>query len=106
MAEALSPAVGTVWCNVYGGENSGPDAVKYLGNLSTWRPEKFWFCPTAAVGRFRMVCTHGHRGQIMYLCKAHYDQYKTGVKFCPRCHEPGKELHPQQQCDLRLEPVS
>lgn len=106
MPEGLSTAVQTIWCNVYGGENSGPDAVKYLGNLSQWRPEKFWFCPTAAVGRFRMVCTHGHRGQIMYLCQSHYDQYKTGVKFCPRCHEPGKELHPQQQCDLHLEPVS
>lgn len=111
MPEGLSTAVQTIWCNVYGGENSGPDAVKYLGGASDWHPSKskggrFWYCPTPAVGRFRMVCTHGHRGQIMYLCQNHYDQYKTGVKFCPRCHEPGKELHPQQQCDLHLEPVS
>lgn len=96
----------TVRCNPYGGENAGPDEVKFFGGLTEKRPEKFWFCENPAVNRFRMHCPHGHVGQIMTLCLAHYMQWRDCIDFCPACHSPGKELHKHQKCRLRLESVA
>lgn len=105
-----TPILKTPWCNVFGGENSGPDAVKYLGGLSRWHPTeskhaRYWYCPTPAIGKFRLTCEHGHPGKITYLCEHHW-RYWSKIKFCPRCHEPGHELHPQQQCELKWVAVS
>lgn len=108
-ATGQAPILKTPWCNVYGGENSGPDDVKYLGGASEWHPSKskggkFFYCPTPAIGKFRLTCPHGHRGNVTYLCLEHL-KYWSKIDFCPRCHEPGKEIH-QGYCRLEWVAVS
>lgn len=90
------------WCNVFGYETGG--AARVLGGLTdtTGRRVTQWSCPTLSVGRFRMECEHGHVGQIMPLCMAHWTQYKSGVSFCPRCNIPPND----HRCKLKLVPVS
>jgi hypothetical protein len=95
----MSATLLSEWCNIFGGETSN---VVNLGGLGG-RPDVNWFCPTLAVGKFRMTCAHGHKGQIMAICQKHYDQFKSQVKFCPRCNPPDQPGH---RCDLVMEHVS
>jgi hypothetical protein len=88
------------WCNIFGDDING--ARRFLGNLKDAKNVRHqWYCPTKAVGRFRMVCAHGHHGQIMDLCMKHYLRYKDCVTFCPRCN--GTDDH---KCRLYMEHVS
>jgi len=77
-----APAVLLGRCNPYGAESGGPARV--LGGLygpGSARTEGMhlpanvaqgeWICPNPAVVRCRMVCRHGHRGQVMHLCSWH-----------------------------------
>jgi hypothetical protein len=89
------------WCNIYGDDING--AVRVNGGLETGKAWKQWYCPNKMIGRFRMVCEHGHRGQIMKLCQSHYNQYSGGkVTFCPRCNIPPND----HKCRLDMVPVS
>lgn len=88
------------WCNIFGDDN--PKRV--LGGLADInRERRGWYCPTRSVGRFRMVCEHGHQGQIMDLCARHVTEFGHGkVTFCPRCNaEP-----PGHKCELKMVEVS
>lgn len=88
-------------CNVYGAENDG-GAERLLGGLSSSAPSRQWYCSNVSEGRFRMECEHGHRGQVMPLCRKHFQQYSHSVTFCPRCNmEP-----PGHKCDLVIRAVS
>lgn len=100
IVKAVAPILKTTWCNVYGGEN--PGGARNLGGLGESKVAHQWFCPTPAVGRFRMECPHGHKGQVMPLCAAHYEQYKDAVDYCPRCNtEP-----PGHKCRLKMIGIS
>lgn len=73
------------WCNVYGGEWDG-GAKRVLGGIGPQVPDRQWFCPTRATARYYMECPHGHRGDLMKLCRKHFWQYRDAVTFCPRCN--------------------
>lgn len=90
------------WCNVYGVETGG--AARILGGLVDPTGQKVtqWYCAKLSIGRYRMECEHGHRGQIMPLCASHVSQYSAGVSFCPRCNIPPED----HRCSLTLVPVS
>lgn len=100
------------WCNVYGGENAGPSDVRNMGGLGRPPDQKGdtnWFCDTVSVGRFYMMCEHGHKGQPMDLCAKHAEKYSkigkdglTTVQFCPRCNTDP----PGHRCQVRLHHVS
>lgn len=79
---SAAPAVLLGRCNPYGAETGGPKRV--LGGLygpnsarteGMHLPENVeqgeWACDQPAVIRCRMVCEHGHRGQVMELCSWH-----------------------------------
>lgn len=106
MGRAVIPDGGPVllrqWCNVYGMETGG--AARILGGLTDPKGQRVtqWMCQRLSIGRFRMVCFHGHQGQIMPLCSAHWQQYKSGVSFCPRCNIPPND----HRCALTLVTVS
>lgn len=94
------------FCNAYGGENSGPDAVKNMGGLGRAPDQKGdtnWHCKNPWVGRFRFVCDHGHRGEITELCRAHWREFDSkDIHFCPRCNmDP-----PGHACSVTLIHVS
>jgi hypothetical protein len=101
-----TPMLKTVRCNIYGGENPGPDEVKFFGGMTETRPQKFFYCTNASVGRFRMKCPHGHVGQIMQVCQSHVLQWRDCIDICPTCQAPGQELHKGVKCRLRLESVA
>lgn len=88
------------WCNIFGDSTNGAERV--LGGLSDARPDRQWYCPTRSVVRVRMVCEHGHKGQVMKLCQKHYTEFNGKVKFCPRCNIPPND----HQCTLRMETVA
>lgn len=77
-----APAVILGRCNPYGAETGGPRRV--LGGLygpGSARTEGMnlpanveqgeWVCHNPAQVRVRMVCEHGHKGQVMELCSWH-----------------------------------
>jgi hypothetical protein len=99
--EPLSTSLHMPWCNVYGGEDKAP--IRMLGGLDERRPSVTWYCDKRAVGRFRFMCEHGHRGHVMNLCEKHRKMYWNGVRFCPRCNQPGMPPH---QCKVGMEAVS
>jgi hypothetical protein len=53
-------------CDPYGAESR----IQLMGGLYDERylGRHMWHCPRLAAARFRMVCPHGHRGQVMPLC--------------------------------------
>lgn len=53
-------------CDPYGAESQ----IKLMGGLypESYLGRHMWHCPRLAAGRFRMVCPHAHRGQVMPLC--------------------------------------
>lgn len=76
-------------CNPYGAETGGPKRI--LGGLygpgSARTPDMHlpenveqgeWACERRAEVRCRMVCEHGHRGQVMELCSWHDDTVYHG----------------------------
>lgn len=84
MNNLTAPAVLLGRCNPYGAETGGPRHV--LGGMYGPRsartegmqlPEAVaqgeWVCDQPAVVRCRMVCEHGHTGQVMNLCSWHDD---------------------------------
>ena len=89
-------------CNIFGDDING--AVRVLGGLETGKPRTQWYCPNEAVGRFRMECAHGHKGQEMHLCPQHLQQYSGGkVQFCPRCNQDEKNHH---RCPISIVSIS
>jgi hypothetical protein len=79
-----APAVLLGRCNPYGAESGGPRRV--LGGMygpGSARTDGMdlpdnvaqgeWSCPQPAQVRCRMICEHGHRGQVMALCSWHDD---------------------------------
>lgn len=98
----MSVTLLTEWCNIFGGENPGGGVL--LGGLSSSAPSRQWYCPTRAIGRYRMECAHGHRGQKMPLCGKHAREFRSGkVQFCPRCNTDPDKGH---RCRLSLVEIS
>jgi hypothetical protein len=91
----------TRWCNIFGGENDG-GAKAVLGGIGPQRPDRQWYCPTRAIGRYQMECAHGHHGQIMHLCAKHIKEFGRAVTFCPACNTNA----PGHKCDLVMTEVS
>lgn len=102
-------APGMTYCNAYGAENvSG--AVN-LGGYDSQPVVVQWPCVNQAAHRFRWVCAHGHRGPVVPLCQAHYEQFtgdrdqpftmRRDVRFCPRCNTDS-----DHNCAVRLVTVS
>lgn len=90
------------FCNIFGDEISGAKVV--LGGLEDpSRVDRQWYCPTHAIGRWRMECEHGHRGQVMKLCGKHFREFRDAVTFCPACNTNPEKGH---KCNLKLLPVS
>lgn len=87
------------WCNIFGDDINGAERVN--GGLGAGKVTTQWYCPTKSVGRFRMVCEHGHKGQVMKLCQKHFDEFNGKVTFCPRCNAVN-----DHKCTLKLESVS
>lgn len=89
-------------CNIFGDADAG--AVRVLGGLNPGKVTTQWYCPKEAEGRYRMMCQHGHVGQIMYLCVQHLQQFSGGkVQFCPRCNTQPENGH---RCPVRIHSVS
>jgi hypothetical protein len=81
-------------CNPFGAESGGPKRI--LGGLhgpasarvdAAEAPglplnvqEGEWTCPNLAQVRVRMVCQHGHTGQVMELCSWH-DEWAYGGEY-------------------------
>jgi len=90
MSSALAaPGIKLGRCDPYGAESGGPRRV--LGGLygpnsarteGMHLPENVeqgeWACDQPAVIRCRMVCGHGHTGQVMQLCSWHDDTVYHG----------------------------
>jgi hypothetical protein len=95
----------TQWCNAYGGEYAGPSEVRNLGGLGRAPDQKGdtnWHCDRPKVGRFRMICDHGHTGPIVPLCEKHRAEFWDSITFCPRCNtEP-----PGHKCQVTMFHVS
>lgn len=88
------------FCNIFGDDING--AKRVLGGLGEQAPERQWYCPSRYIGRYRMECEHGHRGQVMKLCGKHLREFGRSVTYCPRCNaEP-----PGHNCNLKLEMMS
>jgi hypothetical protein len=94
------PILLTEWCNIFGDDINGAKII--LGGISSSKVTQQWYCPTVSVGRFYMVCEHGHKGQVMKLCQKHHDEFDGKVTFCPRCNN----TPPGHNCNLRLVPKS
>jgi hypothetical protein len=120
------------WCNAYGAENPGGQAVPFGGflpNPVSVQP----VCDRPAVHRFRWVCEHGHQGPIVSLCDQHHAEFtgraevpvnlRRDVQSCPRCAagapdctdpdhmamyrgRPGACGCQQHKCQVRLVTVS
>jgi hypothetical protein len=89
------------FCDIFGNDING--AVRVLGGLDERKPTKQWYCPNHSVGKYRMVCEHGHVGPTMKLCVRHYNEFGTGeVRFCPRCNIPPND----HKCTVKAERVS
>jgi hypothetical protein len=104
-----APGVVTEWCNPYGAESDGitrtarkPSDQRFLGE----RGHKVfhqWSCQKRAVGHFRMICEHGHRGQMMPLCADHAGVFrKRQIEYCPRCNIPPGD----HRCKITLTEIS
>lgn len=91
----------TKFCNIFGGENDG-GAKAVLGGIGPQKPDRQWYCPTKAIGRYVMECEHGHRGQIMHLCAKHFREFGDAVTFCPKCNTNA----PGHKCKLVMREVS
>jgi hypothetical protein len=97
-AVLLSP-----WCNIFGDDING--AQRILGGLesATGKKVQQWYCPTRSIGRFRMQCAHGHKGQIMKLCQKHLTEFSGGkIVFCPRCNIPPND----HKCKVEIKALS
>lgn len=88
------------WCDIFGDDING--AKRITGGLGYGKVTTNWYCPTRAIGRFRMVCEHGHKGQVIKPCQKHFTEFNGKVKFCPRCNIPPND----HRCTLTMEPVS
>lgn len=90
------------FCNIFGDDING--AAKVMGGLEDpSRVDKQWYCPTRAVDRYYMECEHGHRGQLMKLCRKHFNEFNGKVTFCPACNTDPEHGH---KCNVRLVTLS
>lgn len=90
------------FCNIFGDDING--AKRYMGGLGdASQVDKQWYCPSHSVGRWRMECEHGHKGQIMKLCSKHFNEFRASVTFCPACNTDENHGH---KCHLTLVTVS
>jgi hypothetical protein len=84
-------------CNPYGhGTDAGPRHL--IGGLYGPQHEGRykWECANPATVRVRMTCRHGHRGQVMDLCRPHAREIqRRQAGLCPACAWPPRalELH-------------
>lgn len=88
------------WCDLFGNGNMRGNE-KVLGGLGSQQASTHWHCRNKSIGRFRMVCEHGHKGQVMKPCQTHYNEFNNQVKFCPRCNADS-----DHKCNLTMEPVT
>jgi hypothetical protein len=93
VAVTAAPAVLLGRCNPYGAETGGPrrilgglhgpnsarlpDAPEYAG-IPENVAQGEWACTQPAQIRCRMICQHGHKGQIMQLCSWHDENNYRG----------------------------
>ncbi|SRR6266436_1370579 len=100
-----APAVLSQWCNPFGVETGG--AKTYLGApIPQAVRVTQWYCKKRAIGRFRFLCPHGHKGHVMALCADHARQFKTrtdkgDMSFCPACN-----VTSDHKCKLSLTEIS
>ena len=98
----FTPGINHTWCNPYGSEGTrGPQ--KYLGaDVPQGARVTQWHCDNHATIRARMQCEHGHTGQIMDLCAAHFAEFKLkDMTFCPTCNRTN-----DHKCYLTLTEIS
>ena len=89
------------WCNIFGDATNG--AKRFLGGQADASTvERQWYCPTRSIGRWRMECEHGHKGQIMKLCGSHLKEFRSKITYCPPCNV----APPGHKCGLTLIAVS
>jgi len=79
------------YCTVFGDPDQGPKGL--VGGL--YGPEHngdiHWYCKNHSIGRFRMTCRCGHRGQVMNVCADHAGPdgiSKRMAGMCPPCAYP------------------
>lgn len=103
MRTISSPTIiGRDFCNIFGDDING--AKVFMGGLGDASSvDKQWYCPTRAVDRYFMECAHGHKGDIMKLCRKHYNEFNGKVTFCPRCNQNEASGH---KCKVVLRSVS
>lgn len=98
-----APAVLLGRCNPYGAETGGPRRV--LGGLygpgsarteGMQLPENVaqgeWRCANPAVIRCRMICRHGHTGQVMNLCSWHDERTFNGEMVAGTLRQVSKTI--------------
>src|SRR6266576_5104596 len=98
-----SPIIlGRDFCNIFGDDINGAERVLGgLGDAST--VDRQWYCPIRSIGRYRMECEHGHKGQVMKLCRKHVREFTGGkVTYCPACNA----TPPGHKCALSLNGIS
>ena len=101
-------------CNAYGAETGG--GHPYGGLIEGAYVSSQPYCHNPAAHRFRWVCEHGHRGEIVSLCEQHYAEFtgdksvpwniRRDVRFCPRCASMAERPEAQHKCKVRLVSVS
>lgn len=95
-------------CNLFGSADQGPRHL--VGGMygPEHNGEVHWHCGNPPVGRFRMHCRFGHKGQIMQLCADHAGPDgipKRMAGLCPACAWPteARDLDMEsRQVGLRL----
>lgn len=98
-----APAVLLGRCNPYGAESGGPRHI--MGGLygpGSARTEGMnlpeavaqgeWTCPNPASVRCRMICLHGHKGQVMSLCSWHDEKTYNGEMVAGTLRQVSKTI--------------
>lgn len=84
------PAIVVKRCNPFGhGTDAGPRHL--LGGLygPQYEGRIKWNCQNPATVRAFMECAHGHKGQLMDLCRAHVGEIQKRMSgICPPCVMP------------------
>jgi hypothetical protein len=104
-------------CDPFGRESGGPKRL--LGGVygPEYEGNHKWGCERLAVGRFRMTCKCGHRGQPMWLCGPGLTRDARGIEYwdyghasqefmtrvsdsCPACLFPPEALDRSKETEI------
>jgi hypothetical protein len=100
----MSPAILKVRCDPFGRESGGPKRL--LGGVygPEYEGNHKWGCEREAMGRYRMICVCGHRGQPMPLCGPGLDRDVQGIAYWHPGHVAEFQKRASDSCPVCLFP--